>query len=735
LKILHLFIMRKLLSLLLLFGAVLLYGQKEIYIPLEWQQGAFDYSFDRAAESDNFIMFWGPLAGTDPTTAPAEIAFNPEDILITAESLYRFYIDTLHFIPSDSGLITKWKMIIVLLHTWDGLEGWAFGGNYDGQTGAMWMHPKAAESGSTLAHEFTHALQNYTWMMYPGHGFINHSYVGFFWEAHAEFMAMQRFPEVARYFDISRWMNTAQYHWSSTRHHYQAFLFLQYIKEKHGLELINRMWRESVIGEHPLQTLMRLLEIDQVTLNDMFADYASMNVTWDYLEIGHLLKDADAALPEVFQLNKRIIPDLSDTDTGHYKIQNHRAPQDYGYNIIRLIPEIPDSCDRQLIFLKFKGIVDVNPDAGWRYRFVAINDLGIPRYSAIFSENEEEVSFELEETDEDLYLVVIGAPKIHHNYAWEVGFPKIYRYPYEFRLVNAIPDGHQAGFSLSAEEVDGSLHPNGGGFVATTAFASPSAYIGPNARVLDYARVENNARIEDYAVIKHHAVVRDNALAKNYAIIGENALIREDAIVSGHARIWGGNEASGTCLIKDHVAIFGTRVFEQAELGGNTFCWGATLHGDVKLGGDAEYFSTCNRGTYLQVQGAYGRECDGLVDHPANIEVNNPGTPIDPLAMVFNQSLNCDIILNTEYLSQENQIYAYPNPSGGLLNLVLPSKYQLSNIEWSLLSAEGKTVKSGRCDTIPESQLNISDVPDGFYILIIIHPETNFSLKLIKRAN
>src|SRR6187200_2810671 len=218
-----------------------LQAQKEIYIPNEWQQpNGLDYSFDRSAQSGNFIIFWGPLAGTDPTQAPSEIAFDPQFVLNTAEELYRFYIDTIRFVDDDEGLLNQYKIILVMLHTWTGVEGWAFGGNYDGTVGAMWMHPHAASSGPTLAHEFTHTLQNYAWMLNPGHGFIDSSYVGFFWETHAEFMALQRYPSVALEFDMARWLNTCQFHWSSTRHHYQAFVFLEFIKEKDGIQMINR---------------------------------------------------------------------------------------------------------------------------------------------------------------------------------------------------------------------------------------------------------------------------------------------------------------------------------------------------------------------------------------------------------------------------------------------------------------------------------------------------------------
>ncbi|HSF87993.1 MAG TPA: DUF6055 domain-containing protein, partial [Saprospiraceae bacterium] len=296
------------------------FAQKEIYIPNEWQQpNGLDYSLDRSAESGNFIIFWGPLAGVDPTQAPSDIAFDPQDILNTAEELYRFYIDTIQFVTDDEGLLSQYKIILVMLHTWPGLEGWAFGGNYDGKVGAMWMHPHAASSGPTLAHEFTHTLQNYAWMLNPGHGFIDSSYVGFFWETHAEFMALQKYPSVALEFDMARWLNTCQFHWSSTRHHYQAFVFLQFIKEQDGITMINRMWNESNIGEHPLETYKRLKGIDQEALNDMFGEYAMRNVNWDY-EIGDLLRERVLTLESKFVSHPTFIPEAVDTSRGWYRI-------------------------------------------------------------------------------------------------------------------------------------------------------------------------------------------------------------------------------------------------------------------------------------------------------------------------------------------------------------------------------------------------------------------------------
>ena len=664
----------RLLYMLLFFIPVALGAQKQVYIPFEWQQpNGLDYSFDRSAASGNFIIFWGPLAGTDPTQAPADIAFDPQFILNTAEELYRFYVDTIQFVDDDEGLLNQYKIILVMLHTWTGVEGWAFGGNYDGTVGAMWMHPHAASSGPTLAHEFTHTLQNYTWMLNPGHGFIDSSYVGFFWETHAEFMALQRYPSVALEFDMARWLNTCQFHWSSTRHHYQAFVFLQFIKELDGIEMINRMWNESNIGEHPLQTYKRLKGISQETLNDLFGNYAMRNVTWDY-EIGDLLRERISTLETKFVSHATFIPEAVDTSLGLYRIPNHLAPQDYGYNIIRLYPKEEQGCQKRVVHLHLVGhtIYPGYDSAGWRYGLVAVDDNQQPRYSPLYLQDDE-ITFEMEENETELYLVVIAAPQIHHNYQWEPGFPKIYRYPYDFRIENAWPEGFQPGFREVEPGISGAPHINGGGFVAATASVDATAYVGPKAQVLDQAQVRGNARIEDFAIVQNIAVVEGSAKISDKAIISEDAHIYGNALIDEEAKVNGGCNIYGYATVKGNSLIFYTTVYDEAQLKDNTFCWGATLHVDVLLGGDAEFFSDCSDGTYLQVEGAYNRNCDGLEDHPANVSLITHFQ----VEEVLNQfKLVCDsLIENTyvyleEYLTCEGDTFYYNG-----IPLTTPDRY------------------------------------------------------------
>jgi hypothetical protein len=70
----------------------------------------------------------------------------------------------------------------------------------------MWIHPRATNR-FTLAHEFTHMMQNMAWIEYPGHGFINNDYVGSFWETHANFIALKDSPNQVESTDPARFLS------------------------------------------------------------------------------------------------------------------------------------------------------------------------------------------------------------------------------------------------------------------------------------------------------------------------------------------------------------------------------------------------------------------------------------------------------------------------------------------------------------------------------------------------
>src|SRR5262249_26067217 len=115
------------------------------------------------------------------------------------------------------------------------------------------------------------------------------------------------------------------------------------------------------------------------------------------------------------------------------------------------------------------------------------------------------------------------------------------RFPYELQVTGATPKESDSGVSTSGLI----QHTNGGGWKATTAIVDASAYIGPNARVLNTAQVRNNARIEDYAVVKNTAQVLNNAVVSGHSIVRNSAIVRDNAKVRDYATIIDSSQVKG----------------------------------------------------------------------------------------------------------------------------------------------------------------------------------------------
>ena len=79
---------------------------------------------------------------------------------------------------------------------------------------------------------------------------------------------------------------------------------------------------------------------------------------------------------------------------------------------------------------------------------------------------------------------------------------------------------------------DGAPHPNGGGWVVSTAKVDPTAYVAPGAMVLGNARVLDNACVEEFAIVK------DNAHLSGGARVGGQVFVGGSTRLSGHQREW-----------------------------------------------------------------------------------------------------------------------------------------------------------------------------------------------------
>jgi hypothetical protein len=526
---------------------------KTVYIPPSWASTGVPWASNRTKESTNFILLWGEKSGTDPKSAPSPYNFDPDNILSQLEMLYNFYVNTMKFTP-ETGLLATYKIDVIITNTWNNtaLNAWASGGSADNKVGVINIAPGAALPGSWgLAHELGHVFQNYTFMGKSGMGFTDPS-AGTFWETSAEYMAMQVYPDTAAG-DLTRFLRTENLAYSSSRHHYGAWMLVQYIVDNHGgIPMFNRMWNEARSNEHPLETYRRINNLTQAQLGEQLAEYAQHQVTYDYSNKSHFMPFINNLYGGGFINAYNGVPvNAINQAAGHYAIPDDLAPSDYGYNKIKLVP----ASDGALIQLHFKGHVNSAAQSGWSYGFVAVRN-GVPRYGPVSQSADGEVSFQTQSGEKDVYLVVTATPGVVHHYAFLDGYTKNYRYPYEFRISGATPSGYEPGYTKPAATGGGHWHSNGGGWVDNRANVASTVYVAPRAAVYGNSTVSGNARILDLSWVN-------------------------------------GGTVSGSAVVKDSAIVQG----------------GVSIGGTAVVGGDAEPTGTCNSGTYLLFNP--NRSCDG----------------------------------------------------------------------------------------------------------------------------
>lgn len=99
---------------------------------------------------------------------------------------------------------------------------------------------------------------------------------------------------------------------------------------------------------------------------------------------------------------------------------------------------------------------------------------------------------------------------------------------------------HKETFDFGQGPVPAHQHPNGGGWIANTARVAKSVYVGPNARVFEFAQVCWDAHIDGYAQVYGHAEVYGYAHIYGSARVHGDTRIFEFAQIYGHADVVSG---------------------------------------------------------------------------------------------------------------------------------------------------------------------------------------------------
>ena len=411
-----------------------------IYRPNEYTGMNFDseasrWCFSRSKESDHFIVFWEPGFGSNPKKSNPSL--DVDLLLKRAEMLYHFYTDTLGFIISGKSKSTdKYKIEIFVNYSNEWL---ATGSGYDDKIGALWCTPWALEAsgGHTVGHEIGHSFQymvscdlglSHGWR----YGFGDNGSGGCaWWESCAQWQAFKVYPEqqfsndyTAQYLDCAN-KNLLHQYWR-----YANYFIQDYWCQLHGQKFIGRLWRESTKPEDPVEAYIRITGIDQKTFNDQIFDYACRVCSWDIDGIRE--RGRNYIDNQVCHLTQ------DKADNTLWRVDSLYAPENYGYNIIRVNNAQPG----MVVRANFKGLTGrrVQLDkAGWRYGFCAYLQDGTRRYGQMYSDREGTAEFTVPEGIEKMWFVVTGAPTKHWRHPWPDGddkrdWPTDEQWPYQVQF-------------------------------------------------------------------------------------------------------------------------------------------------------------------------------------------------------------------------------------------------------------------------------------------------------------
>lgn len=408
---------------------------------------ANNWSIERSKQSKNWIIFWEPGYGEDPTVlADGNYRIDIDGLLALAERTFDFYTDSLKFITRGKSKTDDYKMIIRLRYTRD----WeASGSGIDDRIGLLTLTAWSAQvGGHTLAHEVGHCFQYQVhcdnndqngWM----YGFgVNTAGGNGWWEQCAQWQAFKVFPELQ--FTDSRftnYLNTAHKHILHEAPRYDNYFIQDFFTYKHGMDIIGRLWNESKRPEDPVEAYKRITSISQEEFNDEMYEHAARFASWDI----PVLKASGTS-----RISARPQTKMKSAGDNYWLVDAASVPENYGYNVIRL--NAPQKATTVAAYFKGQAGIDgyrknYLTSAGWRFGFVALLSNGTRVYSdmsaASYANPSDTVFFNCPDNCRQLWLVVSGAPTTHWRHAWDDDDSNDEQWPYQVKFNNTNLLGYQ----------------------------------------------------------------------------------------------------------------------------------------------------------------------------------------------------------------------------------------------------------------------------------------------------
>lgn len=464
---------------------------------VDFLRGDSKWTFVRSKQSEHFFVFWEAGFGSDPnaSTVPSALRVDIDDMLAKAESFYDKNVNTLKFAQVGVGKsnLDKYKMQIYLFYT----EEWmAFGSGYDDVIGALWVNPGTCKPvGSTIAHEIGHSFQYQVFCDLKNGAGYRYGFGGnggnSFWEQCAQWQSYQSYPEqIFDSYHFPVYMDNHFRHFNHEWQRYASYWLHYYWAEKHGIDIIGRIWREAKEPEDPIQTYMRITGITVDQLNAELYEAATRFVTWDINAIRSL------GANYIGKQSYKLYP-VSD---GYYQVAYSHCPSTTGYNVIPL--NVPAA--GTVVKAKFSALTpgsalaEADPGtykdaetsltkrsynsssltrAGWRYGYVALLENGQRVYGDMSKKMASDAEFTIPQGCSKLWFVVSGAPTTYEPHPWDEKESNDDQWPYKVKFENTDLLG-SISFDGTEQKSDLTLTYNVAFPASASAYAGSSVILG-----------------------------------------------------------------------------------------------------------------------------------------------------------------------------------------------------------------------------------------------------------------
>ena len=287
---------------------------------------------------------------------------------------------------------------------------------------------------TTVAHEFYHAVQH------AEGAFSARGSVQWWWEATAMWVEGEVYPGTEDYYSflygyafephlqLNAYTGLTSAGLLEEYHQYGAAIWPRYLTEYvTSWTTIRDTWAYGRHDDDPIEYIAEVLaeELGQ-DIDDVFADFAAHNATWDYFHGENILAYLDymSESTSYGDRDRRITEIVASAGTGSTwnSPPTETLPQRYGYNTLRMFsPREGDTT------LRFKGEATGSDGSTslWTVRAVVDSGSRVSYTDMPISDGEGELTLSMTGTEENLYMVVAASSP-----RWNEG--ETFNYQYQF---------------------------------------------------------------------------------------------------------------------------------------------------------------------------------------------------------------------------------------------------------------------------------------------------------------